>query len=91
MLTLILVFCGIIITLNWFELISAMIKKNRNLSFAPPFLCGILASVTAYFHSNVLISNYFYFPLLLDPSIGFLILSYTFQYFKKFSSRNRGN
>ncbi|WP_457322645.1 hypothetical protein [Roseateles sp. P5_E11] len=64
--------CALLIVANWGSLIDAAFRK-RSLSFAPPFLSGLLATLLIAMHPDVEVRAFWWLPLLLDPSIAFAL------------------
>lgn len=69
--TFVMALAAFVIALNWFSLITFILKKSKgSFSFAPPFICGILgafASLLELENHAVWVALGF---VLLDPSIG---------------------
>ncbi|RYH62377.1 MAG: hypothetical protein EON54_09385 [Alcaligenaceae bacterium] len=63
---------GLFIALNWISFIDAMIN-NKGYSLAPPWLCGIIGSAAMFFYPGGALAKISWLPLMLDPSIGFLL------------------
>ena len=71
--------CALLIILNWADLISWFYATSRHrtksgFSFAPPFLCGLLAGGAILIYPRAGVRTLFWVPLALDPSIGFVFL-----------------
>ena len=71
--------CAVLILLNWGDLLSwfyATAKKRRKgrFSFAPPFICGLVASGAILIHPRPGLPRMFWVPLAADPSIGFVFV-----------------
>ena len=60
--------CAALILLNWASLLAA-IRAHRNYSFAPPFVCGIVAAVAIALHPHPGLLAFAFIPIVLDPSI----------------------
>ena len=70
---------GPLILLNWAGLISwlhasAKRKAKSRLSFALPFIWGLGGSGVLLLHPRAGMPRFFWLPLVLDPSIGFLFV-----------------
>jgi len=71
--------CAVLILLNWGDLLcwfcaTAQNRRKSRFSFAPPFLCGLVASGAILIHPRPGLPRMFWVPLALDPSIGFLFV-----------------
>lgn len=62
--------CSIFMVLNWWGLMDAIAYK-KGYSFAPPYLCGVIASIAMLAYPGGLLKSYAWVPLLVDPSIAF--------------------
>ena len=72
-LLIVLAVCGVVVVLNWVSLVQAM-RAGKGFAFAPPWLCGLVASVALWFYPHPAARSYFWLPLVLDPSLAPLAL-----------------
>jgi hypothetical protein len=78
-LTAVIGFCALLILLNWADLVSWFYARSRRgtksgFSFAPPYLCGMVASGALLAYPRAGLHRFFWVPLAADPSIGFVFL-----------------
>jgi len=72
-------FCALLILLNWAGLVSWFYASVRHrskprFSFGLPFIWGLGASGAILLHPRAAVPRLFWLPLLLDPSIGFVLV-----------------
>ena len=72
-------FCALLILLNWVGLISWFYASARHqtksrFSFALPFIWGLGGSGAILLHPRTGVPRLFWVPLVLDPSIGFVLV-----------------
>ncbi len=79
---------AILIVLNWFGLIDALLE-GRSYSFAPPFFAGVLGALALYFHPWPPLSQWFWVLLVADPSMCFAAIVGCIQYASKRSLGNK--
>ena len=65
--------CGVLMALNWASLIQAHIQ-GKGFSFAPPWLCGLVASGAMFFYPGGMLKDWAWLPWLADPSLAFCLL-----------------
>lgn len=70
--------CTLVLLLNWASLIEAQISK-KGFSFAPPWICGLSASIAMYFYPGGSLRTYAWVPLLIDPSISLVLVALAWQ------------
>jgi len=71
--------CALMILLNWGALLSYLYatakgRRKGGFSFAPPFLCGLVACGAILIHPRPGMPRLSWVPLALDPSIGFVVV-----------------
>jgi hypothetical protein len=82
---------GLLILLNWIDLIrwTRAHKAGESLSFAPPFLCGMVGAAACLLCPVSQVQFFAWCPLLLDPSIFGGIIFFRFvRLLRKYRSRN---
>ena len=72
-------FCTLLILLNWAGLVSWIYARARHrtksrFSFGLPFIWGLGGSGAILLHPRTGVSQLFWLPLVLDPSIGLVFL-----------------
>ena len=77
-------FCLLLILLNWAGLISWYRARTRRqtksrFSFALPFIWGVGGSIAILLHPRTAVRWFFWLPLVLDPSIGFVFVVIAWQ------------
>lgn len=80
--------CTLVLLLNWASLIEAQISK-KGFSFAPPWICGLSASIAMYFYPEGSLKAYAWAPLLLDPSISLVLVALAWQGMVKKTQKKR--
>lgn len=81
----IILICAVLIALNSASLLSWLYASarrggNSGYSFAPPFVCGIVAT-------GRLSARLAWLPLVLDPSIGFVLVGAALQKLRSIPNR----
>ena len=86
--------CVVLILLNWCDLLSWFYATAKNhgksrFSFAPPFICGLVASGAILIHPRPGLPRMFWVPLAVDPSIGFVFVVGALQRLTQWLRRTR--
>ena len=64
---------SLLLFLNWGGLIDAL-RKRRNFSFAPPWLCGLAGAVACWACPVEEVQAFWWLPLVIDASISLMVL-----------------
>jgi hypothetical protein len=71
---------ALLILLNWLSVAGGALEavktgQSRNVSFCPPFLCGVAGSAACIACPWPGMWQWAFLPLLLDPSIALLLIA----------------